>query len=175
MAIPTARRSTLIAVDTNFLLDLATPKDKSDDAIEIIRERVAGVEFVVVPTVLDELAHIAERGDTADERKLATTALRNLVRVWKFRPLDFIPVGHGIVVEIAQKLRGDHLIPEHEVNDSYIVAEAALADCAILVTSDEHIRGMDATVLSLTLRSCDVNVLVVRTAAEIVRQFGGKR
>lgn len=79
------------------------------------------------------------------------------------------------MVGIAQKLRGGRLIPEHEVNDSYIVAEAALADCAILVTSDEHIRGMDATVLSLTLKSCDVNVVVVRTAAEIVRQFGGKR
>lgn len=77
MATPAARRSTLIAVDTNFLLDLATPKDKADDAVEIIRGRVAGVEFVVVPTVLDELAHIAERGDTADERRLATTALRN--------------------------------------------------------------------------------------------------
>ena len=79
------------------------------------------------------------------------------------------------MVEIAQKLRVDRLIPEHEVNDSYIVAEAALADCEILVTSDEHIRGMDAAVLSLTLRSCDVNVVVVRTATEIVRQFGGKR
>jgi len=175
MATPAARRSTLIAVDTNFLLDLATPKDKADDAIEIIRGRVLGVEFVVVPTVLDELAHIAEQGDTAHDRRLATTALRNLVQFWKFRPLDFIPVGHGIVVEIAQKLRGNRLIPEHEVNDSYIVAEAALANCAILVTSDEHIRGMDVTILSLTLKSCDVNVLVVRTAAEIVRQFGGKR
>jgi hypothetical protein len=44
-----------------------------------------------------------------------------------------------------------------------------------LVTSDEHIRGMDSNILGLTLKSCDVNLVVVRTAAEIVRQFGGKR
>jgi predicted nucleic acid-binding protein len=169
------RRSTLVAVDTNFLLDLATPKDKAEDAVAIIRRRVQGVEIIALPTVLDELAFIAEKGDTASDRQLATRALKNLVRLWRFRPLDFIPVGHGIIDAIARKLRGEKLIPEHEVNDSYILAEAALANCTILVTSDEHIRGADATVLGLTLRSCDVNVVLIRTPAEIVRQFGWKR
>ena len=98
-----------------------------------------------------------------------------MVHVWKFRPLDFIPVGHGIVETVAAKLRGHRLIPEKEANDSYILAEAALASCTILITSDEHIRGADSTLLSLTLRSCDVGVILVRTPAEIVRQFGGKR
>ncbi|HEY3757285.1 MAG TPA: type II toxin-antitoxin system VapC family toxin [Opitutaceae bacterium] len=175
MATPTAKRSTLVAVDTNFLLDLATPKDKAADTIEIFRARVPGVEFVVLPTVLDELAHIEQHGDTAEDRELAATAMRNLVRVWRFRPLDFISVGHGIIEEIAKKLRADRLIPAEEVNDSFIVAEAALADCAILITSDEHIRGMDMTTLALALRACDVNVVVVRTPAGIARQFGGKR
>ena len=46
---------------------------------------------------MDELAYIAQHGDTTVERSLAETALRNLVRVWKFLPLDFIPVGHGII------------------------------------------------------------------------------
>ena len=175
MAVPMAPRSTLVAVDSNFLLDLAVPKDKAHDAVEIFRRRVPTVEFVVLPTVIDELDYIAQHGDSSGDRTLATTALQNMVRVWRFRPLDFIPVGHGIVETVAAKLRGHRLIPEHEVNDSLILAEAALANCTILVTSDEHIRGADATLLSLTLKSCDVGAILVRTPAEIVRQFGGKR
>jgi predicted nucleic acid-binding protein len=168
-------RSPLVAVDTNFLLDLATPKDKAEDAVEVFRQRVPGVEFVVLPTVIDELDYIAQHGDTVEDRALATTALCHLVQVWKFRPLDFIPVGHGIIAAVAQKLRGQNLIPEHEINDSYILAEAALANCTILLTSDEHLRGADPTLLSLALKACDVNAILVRTPAEIVRQFGSRR
>ena len=67
------------------------------------------------------------------------------------------------------------LIPEQEINDSYILAEAALANCTILLTSDEHLRGADPTLLSLALKACDVNAILVRTPAEIVRQFGQRR
>jgi predicted nucleic acid-binding protein len=169
-----ATRSTLVAVDTNVLLDLAVPKDKAHDAVAIFRRRVPGVEFVVVPTVIDELAYISENADTAEDRFLALTALQNLVRVWRFRPLDFIPVGHGIIQSVADKLRGKDLIPFKEVNDSYILAEAALANCAILMTSDEHIRGADPTLLSLTLKACDVSPILVRTPSDIVKQFGGR-
>lgn len=133
-------RPTLVAVDTNVLLDLAVPKDRAHDAIAIFRRRVPGIEFVVPPTVIEEL--------------------------------DFIPVGHGIVEAVARKLRGEHLIPEHEANDSFILAEAALANCSILISSDEHLRSADPTRLSLALKSCDVNAVLVRTPREIVRQFG---
>lgn len=105
-----ARRSTLVAVDTNVLLDLAVPKDKVHDAVEVFRQRVPEVEFVVLPTVLDEIDYISQQGDTAADRALATVALQNLVRAWRFRPLDFIPVGHGIVEAVAAKLRGAHLM-----------------------------------------------------------------
>lgn len=175
MAAPMPPRSTLAAVDTNVLLDLAVPKDRAHDMVEIFRRCVPGVEFVVPPTVLDELDYIAVHGDLPSDRTLAGTALQNLVRVWKFRPLDFIPVGHGIVEAVAAKLRGRNLIPEREVNDSYILAEAALANCSILITSDAHLREADATLLCLTLKSCDVGAILVRTPLEIVRQFGGRR
>ncbi|EIQ01557.1 putative nucleic acid-binding protein [Opitutaceae bacterium TAV1] len=168
-------RSTLVAVDTNLLMDLAVPRDKAHDAVAIFRKRVPGVEFVVVPTVVDELDFISLHGDTEKDRTLANTVMQSLVRVWKFRPLDFIPVGHGTIKNTADKLRGQGLIPEHEINDSYILAEAALANCALLLTSDKHIRGADPTLLSLALRECDVSTILVRTPADIVRQFGGRR
>ena len=162
----------LEAVDTNFLLDLAVPRDKAHGVVEVFRRRVPGVEFIVVPTVIDELDYMAQCGDTPAHRSLAASALQKLVRVWKFRPLDFIPVGHGIIESVARKLRGAKLIPEREVNDSLILAEAALANCTLLITSDEHLRAADPALLSLTLQSCDVQAIIVRTPREIVRQFG---
>jgi rRNA-processing protein FCF1 len=172
MATTMANRSTFVAVDTNFLLDLALPKDRAHDTIEIIRKRVQGVEFIIPPTVLDEIQFISEQGLVKADRDLATAAARNLVKVWRFRPLDFIPVGHGIVARIAETLRGPRLIPETEVNDSYILAEAALSKCSVLLTSDQHLRDADRTLLSRALKAADVDVVVICTPAEIVRLFG---
>ncbi len=81
MANPLPPRPTLAAVDTNFLLDLAVPRDRVHDAVEIFRRRVPGVEFVVPPTVIDELDFIAQHGDTAADRGLALIALRSIVQV----------------------------------------------------------------------------------------------
>jgi len=107
-----ARPFLLVAVDTNFLLDLAVPRDKAHDMLEVFRRRVPEVEFVVVPTVIDELDYMAQHGDTPSHRSVAASVLKKLVRVWKFRPLDFIPVGHGIIESVARKLHGTKLIPE---------------------------------------------------------------
>ena len=167
-----APQSTLVAVDTNFLLDLAVPKDIAHGAVEIFRKRAPGVEFVVPPTVIDELDYIAHRGDTAADRALALTALKRIVSVWRFRPLDFIPVGHGIIETVARKLRRNGLVPDMEINDSFILAESALANCTLLISSDEHLRGADRKLLTDTLKECDVQPILVRTPREIVRQFG---
>jgi hypothetical protein len=34
-------------------------------------------------------------------------------------------------------------LPEEEVHDSLILAEAALLECVVLLTSDHHLRGVD--------------------------------
>lgn len=64
MANPMARPFTLVAVDTNFLLDLVVPRDKAHEVVEVFRRRVPGVEFVVVPTVIDELDYMTQYGDS---------------------------------------------------------------------------------------------------------------
>jgi predicted nucleic acid-binding protein len=166
-----ARSFTLVAVDTNFLLDLVVPRDKAHEVVEVFYRRVPGVEFVVVPTVIDELDYMTQHGDSPGHRVLAASALQKLVRLWKFRPLDFSPVEHGIIETVARKLRREKLIPEAEINDSLILAEAALANCTVLITSDEHLRSADPMLLGLTLRACDVQAVIVRTPREIVRQF----
>ena len=80
MAVPMPPRSTLVGVDTNFLLDLAVPKDKAHDAVEIIRRRVPGVEFLVPPTVVDELSYIVSM---ATPRLIARWQRQRCAKLWR--------------------------------------------------------------------------------------------
>jgi hypothetical protein len=49
-------KATLIAVDKNYLLDLAAETPVSWDALETISERLPGPIILVWPTVIDELS-----------------------------------------------------------------------------------------------------------------------
>jgi len=86
-------------------------------------------------------------------------------------PGSLIAVRHGIAERIAERLRHQGLIPDEEVNDSLVVAESALLDCSILLSSDEHLRGIDFERLTLELRAFDVTAPVIATPREIVRKF----
>lgn len=163
--------STLVALDTNFLLDLTVPTERAQDLVELLRRRVKNVAFVAPPTVLAELAHLADKGATPGERKMARLALTSLVRVWKFHPLDFIPVGHGIVEQVARRLRGPGIIPLHEINDSLIVAEAALANCTLLVSSDRHLLEADPDLLLRELMASDVEPIVICAPKDLLLKF----
>lgn len=63
MAAATPRKLLWVAVDTNVLLDLADERETAWHAVETIRRRLPGVQIVVPPTVVQELAWIAEHGD----------------------------------------------------------------------------------------------------------------
>jgi predicted nucleic acid-binding protein len=166
------KKSLLVAVDTNVLLDLAEDNEHVWGAIETIRRRLKGAQIVVLPTVIQELANLVEHGDTPHERELAGKAARRLVKSWKFAPINFIPVGHGITERIANGLREHGLLPPEEVNDSFIVAESALASCAILLSSDGHIREIPADKLNLLLAAAHVATVVISTPREIAKKFG---
>ena len=82
-----------------------------------------------------------------------------------------MPVGHGIVDLIAEKLRSAELLPASEVNDSQLVAESALLGARLLLSSDEHLRGIAFTRLSIELQNFDLVAPVIATPAELVRKF----
>ena len=159
----------LIAADTNVLLDLAKDVEAVRDALDTIRQRLSDARFVVPPTVLHELA-LALRDDDAHVRKAARRALAEL-RAWGFEPLSLVPVGHGIVERIADEIRRKDLLPTEEMNDSLIIAEAALLQCGMLLSSDAHLRGVDFERLTLLLQGFDVAAPVIATPREIVRKF----
>jgi len=167
---PWPHHSLLVAVDSNVLLDLADGNESVLDALNTIRARLTNVRFVVTPSVFQEMAHLALKGSVVARQKLARHALHQL-REWQFDLLEIVPVGHGIVERIAQRLRGVDLLPEEEVHDSLILAEAALLDCAVLLTSDSHLRGLDYARLTWELNACDVSVPVIATPREVVRKF----
>ena len=126
--------------------------------------------FVIPPTVLHELALAVRDGETARIRKAAFRALSQL-RAWRFEALNLVPVGRGIVEQIAEEIRRLDLLPAEEKNDSLIVAESALLECRILLSGDAHLRGIDFQRLTLLLKDFDVAAPVIATPREIVRKF----
>lgn len=160
----------LVAADTNVLLDLALEVEAVADAIATIRQRLPDVRFVVPPTSLHELALAVRTGETERIRKAAFRALSQL-RAWGFEPLNLVPVGHGIVERIAGEIRRNDLLPAEEMNDSLIIAEAALLECRILLSGDAHLRGVSFPKLTLLLKDFHVAAPVIATPREIVRKF----
>ena len=163
-------RSPLIAIDTNIPLDLAEGREHLLDAFETIRRRLKPARILVPPTVFQELVFLADHGDGKADRDQAATALRCL-HSWGFDLVNLVPVGHGIVERIADQLLASRLLPPEEFNDGLILAEAALLGCAILVTGDAHLRGLEYQRASLVLKSFDVELPVIATPREIVGKF----
>jgi len=75
------------------------------------------------------------------------------------------------VDEVASEIRSRGLLPGQEVHDSLILAEAALLDCGLLLTSDEHLRGIDHERLTLVLNPFELGPPVIASPREIVRKF----
>jgi len=86
-------------------------------------------------------------------------------------PANLIAVRHGIAERIAERVRERGLIPDEEINDSLLLAESALLGCSMLLTSDEHLRGIDFERLTLELQTFDAAAPVIATPREIVRKF----
>lgn len=162
-------RPQLIAVDANVLFDLADGLDDVVDAVSVMRERLRDARFLIPPTVQHELANWALRGD-AQRRESARKAIR-LSQSWRMVPANLIAVRHGIAERIAERVRERGLIPDEEINDSLLLAESALLGCSMLLTSDEHLRGIDFERLTLELQTFDAAAPVIATPREIVRKF----
>jgi predicted nucleic acid-binding protein len=163
-------RSPLIAVDTNVILDLAEGKEHVLDALETIRRRLKPTRFLVTPTVFQELVYLASESEAQIERDHAAHAVRGLAG-WNFDLVNLVPVGHGIVERIADKLQQTNLLPDEEYNDGLILAEAAILECAILLTGDAHLRGLEYQRAVLELKAFDVEMPVIATPREIVAKF----
>ena len=140
MAWVTILSQSWVAVDTNVLMDMAEEHTPTISAIAECRQR-SQLALVVTPTVVQELAYGAVHWDDLKRRALATRALTSLL-AWGIKPLNLVPVGHGICAAIAQELILRGYLPEEEKNDALLLSEAALMGARILLTWDEHLLSI---------------------------------
>lgn len=160
-----------LAVDTNVLLDLAGEVDDVLDAMAIIARRLPDTDKLVLPSVVDELAFLTDSGQTEQTRLIAGKAMRQLRAVRRFRPLLELPVPAAEVEALADEFRRRELLPAEELHDSMILAEAAIMSCGLLLSSDEHLRGIDHQELTWLLHGFELAPPVIATPREIARKF----
>jgi predicted nucleic acid-binding protein len=160
-----------LAVDSNVLLDIADGVDDVLDAADVIAERLPDAEQLVTPSVLDELAYLADSGLTPQVRRSAGLAIQLLRNKDRFRPILELPFAPEKTGELAKEFRRRQLLPNEEIYDSLILAETVLLDCGILLTSDEHLRSIDHQQLTWLLNQRDLTAPVIATPRDIIRKF----
>jgi len=132
-----------LAGDTNLLLDLADGDEDVLDAVAVIDQRLPEADWLVSPSVLDELAFLADSGETLLVRQSCRVAFQQLRSGRRFRAMLDLPFPSKVMKQVADEIRQRELIPASEVHDSWVLAEAAFLQCALLLTSDAHLRGVD--------------------------------
>ncbi len=151
MAAPGQKK--LLALDTNFLFDLAGEESFAGDFKDLFQR--LGFQLLIPPTVVEELALTSEDEDEG-KRVLAQKALRHLSQ-WNIRPFELGSVEQDIAEKFSERLREKGLLPVAEMNDGIILAETALAAISILVTRDKHLLDMDESGLVMAFNDADLS------------------
>jgi hypothetical protein len=151
-------------------MDLGAGSESVLDALATVRQRLGSPRFVIPPTAKLELIHIVQQADSPEDRNLALEGI-TAARKAGIIPVNLLPVSHGIVERVAERLRAADLIPANEVNDSQIIVESALMGVRLLLSSDEHLRGLDFERLTIELQNFDLTAPVIASPAEVVRKF----
>jgi hypothetical protein len=141
------------ALDANLLLNLAAEADFALEFKEVFQGK--GYTLRVPPTALAELHAISVHGDTVHKQRLAATALSRL-REWRLEPFALSSVQQTIARHFAGRLLARQLIPEEEFNDGLILAEAALEEIPLLITSDKHLLDIEESSLALAFSEADL-------------------
>ena len=124
----------------------------------------------VSPTAIQEMIFHHKR-KTPPQFALAEKALRNL-QSWKIGPFDLVPVGHGITEQFVHKLIRKRYLPEDEENDGYILAETAMVDIPVLITSDSHLLDIPRKNLSDELGAADLPDVQVFRPDQFLKALG---
>ncbi len=147
----------LLALDTNLVLDLAEELDAAHDFRETFKER--GYGFRLPPTAAVELRWKSLNASRTSVCALASRALAHL-RHWDIQPLPELgEVEYAIAERFVTRLHLARLLPDEEINDGFILAECSLARIPALVTSDNHLLGIDETPLRLVFEEADLPVV----------------
>ncbi len=78
------------------------------------------------------------------------------LKQWAIQPFDLDSTTEAIGESFARQLVHRRLIPDDELNDGLILAETSLFGIPMLVTSDEHLLGLDDEPLLLAFNDADL-------------------
>ncbi len=161
----------LVAVDTNVVMRLADGHEATTDAWYLIRRRLNPVQFLVTPTVLDELGNKALVHPDPAIRRVAMSALRSMRQRWAFQPADFNAVQEAIAANAIHRLRESGLLPYEERNDAAIISEASILNCVLLVSRDSHLLDIDHEKLTLLFRRLDLSAPIISSPEKLLQKF----
>jgi predicted nucleic acid-binding protein len=141
-----------LALDTNLLLDLARGFDFAHDFRAVFQK--AHYSLLAGPTIFRELGFAVLYG-REPEKTLAITAVADAAK-WGVLAFNLTPLDQTIAERFAQKLLERRLLPEEECNDALILAETAVENIPLLVTSDQHLLDVDEDALALAFSDSDL-------------------
>ena len=126
-----------LSLDTNVLFDLADRKDFAHEFREAYQRK--GYALVISPTVVAELYFFHRHGD-AEERRLASLALGGII-AWDIQAFPLTSIRLDLARRFSSTIIARGLLPESEINDAFILAETAVAEIPLVVSSDRHQIG----------------------------------
>ena len=132
-----------LSLDTNVLFDLADRKDFACDFREAYQRK--GYALVIPPTVVAELYFLRTHGG-AEEKRLASLSLSK-IGTWDIQVFPLTGVQLDVARHFALALSGHGLVPSSEINDAFILAETAVAEIPVIVSSDKHLLDIDRDAL----------------------------
>ena len=160
----------LVVADSNVPLDLALGIEDVVDAMALIRRRLQGGSILIPPRVVREVSFLGQFAAEASTRQAAASFLRRH-REWGCQLVAYVTLGEEFVERVARQLRVQRLVAAAEVNDSVILVEAAVLNASLLLTTDEHLRGVDYLQSKFLLEKFELSAPVIATPREIVRKF----
>jgi hypothetical protein len=163
-------RQLVVVADSNVPLDLAGGRDLVVDAVLEIRRRLRGGKLLIPPTVVDELAYLSRFAEEPDTRENAHRFLQHY-RQWGCELVNVLSFDDRTISKAAAALREREVLPATEVNDSFIVVESAAMRASLLLTTDEHVRGIDFQQLKFVLEKFGLVPPAIATPREIIRNF----
>ena len=105
-----------------------------------------------------ELAFLREHGD-AGERRLSSLALAGLDS-WDIQVFPLADVQLDLARRLAATLMDRSLLPEAELNDAFILAEAAVAGVPLVVSSDKHLLEVNPDSLRDACADADLPAVI---------------
>lgn len=157
-----------LSLDTNVLLDIAARRDFAVGFKDAFQARGYGLYFA--PTVAAELNNLSEKGDD-QERDRAGKALDSLI-LWDIAPMILTDVEKKYRANFMTFVEDRSILPAGERNDARILAETAIAQIPMLITSDRGILEADGVALAMAFEDAGLHQVRFASPRALWKSYG---